>query len=388
MHSLLSIWPSFDLSWFSSNASIPAAESEKYALVIELCIIFILCCFAGALMAGVYLFYIRLRNQYNANRIANLEERYGLLLTGIIFDDETDEHFDEKRKKLITHFKKKYLRSRFNKMVLRKELLKLHKSLSGSSQKVLNDLYRELKLHKSALIDLNNTDWSVRADAVKELSQMQYLEAKTKILKLSTHENPVLRLEAQAAYLALEKENPFGFLEKAKAQITEWQQLNLEEIAKRLDSDKIPTFSRWFTHSNASVVEFCIKMTSTFNQFESGEALVTLLNSKHEKVIKESVKALGNLFITEAKDPLVELYEKSSPEIQNEIITSLGKLGGEEIVRFLKDILYTAPHEQAMQAGLAMRTIGYEGEGLLLEALQSGSAQASSIAAHMLDERI
>ncbi|MES2780024.1 MAG: HEAT repeat domain-containing protein [Bacteroidota bacterium] len=367
--------------------SLSSSKSDQYDTIITFCIAFIVCCLSGAFITGVYLFYIRFRNQYYAKRIARLEERYGLLLTGIIFDEE-DEQFEEKRKKLIKHFKKTYLRSHFNKRVLRKELLKLYKSFSGSSQKVLRDLYLELRLHKEALADLNSTDWSVRADAVKELGQIQYTDAKLKMLKLSSHENPELRLEAQAAFLALEKENPFGFLETAKAKITEWQQLNLEEIAKRIESDKIPLFASWFGLRNQSVVEFCVKMTATFNQFESGEALIQLLHAKDIRVAKEAVKALGNLFVVEAQLPLIELYPGSSQEVQNEIIMSLGKLGGTEVLQFLTDILYTAPHEQAMKAGMAIRSTGYDGDLILQQALQSEDTHVVAIAEHMLDERI
>lgn len=371
-----------------ASAETPVVRDEaKYAAVIEICTLFIVCCLLAAFIVAVYIFYIRFRNQFLDKRISNLEERYGLLLTGIIFDED-DEQFEEKRKKLIKHFKKKYLHSKFNRRILRKELLKLHKSLSGSTQKVLHNLYRELDLHKAALAEINNTDWSIRAQAVKELSQMQYTEAKAKMLKLSSHENPELRLEAQAAFLALEKENPFAFLETAKVEINEWQQLNLEEIAKRMASDKIPLFSNWFGLSNRSVVEFCVKMTATFNQFESANALIQLLKTKDVRVVKESVKALGNLFVTEAQDPLIELYSLSSPEVQNEIIASLGKLGGEKVLLFLTDLLYNAPHEQSLMAGAAIRSSGEEGDLILQLALKGEQEHAAAVAAHMLDERI
>ncbi|MES2558518.1 MAG: HEAT repeat domain-containing protein [Bacteroidota bacterium] len=383
---ILFIWPRFNFNWFTTSETAPVRDAT-YEAVIQFCIVFIVCCLTGAMLFGLYLFYVRLRNEALGKRISKLEERYGLLLTGIIFE-EGDDQFEEKKKKLIRHFKKTYLKSNFNKRILRKELLKLHKSFSGSSQKVLHDLYRELGLHKAALSDLNKTDWSIRADAAKELSQMQYTEVKFKMLKLSAHENPVLRLEAQAAYLALEKDNPFRFLETAKTEITEWQQLNLEEIAKRMESDKIPLFANWFGLRNQSVVEFCVKMTATFNQFESGEELIKLLTSKDARVVKESVKALGNLFVMEAQEPLMQLYPDSAPEIQNEIIMSLGKLGGEGVLIFLTEILYNGLHEQSLRAALAIRSTGYEGDSILQEALQGEQKHAAAVAAHMLDERI
>jgi HEAT repeat protein len=264
----------------------------------------------------------------------------------------------------------------------------LHKSLSGPSREILETLYHELNLHKEALTQLRDTDWSEKADAVRELSQMCYMDAKNKILKLTTHENKVLRLEAQAAMLSLNTEDPFGFLEKAKMELTEWQQLNLEEHAKRIDLKKIPNFSKWFSLSNQSVVQFCIKMTVAYNQFESADAVVELLRSHDLRVVKESVKAAGYMLIDEAKRELFKIFDIVTPEIQDQIIISLGKIGGEDAIGFLKNLMYTSEPDLQIKAGMSLRSIGYEADDILQKALQSEDPSISVIALHILDERI
>lgn len=365
---------------------IQSADHSSYTIV-HFCLIVIIVSLISACITTFALFSRRIEYQHIARRTRRLEEKYDLLLTGIIFDD-IDDDFEEKRQKLVRHFRKKYLTNTFNKRILRKQFLKLHKNLAGSAGEILENLYRELKLHKDAMVQLRNTDWSEKADAVKELSQMDIVEAKDRIVRLTSHENPVLRLEAQVAMLILEKENPFGFLEKKRAPITEWQQLNLEEIIKKIDLQKIPVFAKWFSSKNPTIIQFCVKMTAAYNQFESAPQLIGLLSSKHERIVKECVVALGNMLIAEAQQPLFDLYPKTSPDIKNAIIASLGKIGGDAAIIFLSDLLYKGSHATALKAASALKMAGYDGELILQQALHSESETAVAVSMHTLDERI
>lgn len=355
--------------------------------IVHTCFLIIVGCFSTTIILTVLLFCHRFWSQYQNNKRIKLEERYSLLLTGIIFDEQ-DEEFEGKRQKLITYFRKNYIKSRFSKEILRKQLLLLYRSFSGPSQEILKGLYFELDLHKGALAQLKDTDWSEKASAVRELGQMDYEKARGKILKLTLHENKVLRMEAQVAMLSLNDDEPFGFLVHATNEITEWQQLTLEEKAKRLDLKKIPNFSKWFGLKNQSVVQFCVKMTVAYNQFESADAIVALLHSNNEKVVKEAVKAVGTMLISEAQSILLEIYPSVSPEIKDEIIIALGKIGGEDGITFLEELLFTAEHEFALKAGKSLYTIGFEADAILQKALQSDQQQVAAIALHVMDERI
>jgi HEAT repeat protein len=355
--------------------------------IIHICFLIIVSCFASAIIVTILLFTHRVWMQNKLKRKKKLEDQYSLMLTEILFEEQ-DENFEQKKKNLVNEFRRKYMRTTFNKRVLRKQLLFLHKNFSGPSQDFLRELYYELNLHKSAVTQLQNTDWSEKADAVRELSQMDYETVKDKVSRLTLHENRVLRLEAQAAMLSLNEEEPFGFLAYAVGNITEWQQLNLEEQAKRLDLKKIPNFAQWFTLKNQSVVEFCVKMTVAYNQFESADALLKLLQSKNNKVLNETVKAVGTMLIDSAQQTLIDLYPNVAPEIKDNIIVSLGKIGGEESVIFLTELLYTDKHEFALKAGKALYSIGFDGDSILQEALTSEQEQVAAIALHVLDDRI
>lgn len=355
--------------------------------IVHTCFLIIVICFSLTIIVTILLFMHRFWSQFHNGRRIKLEERYSLLLTGIIFDDQ-DEEFEAKRQKLITYFRKNYIRSRFSKKILRKELLFLHRSFSGPSQEILKGLYFELDLHKAALEQLKDTDWSEKANAVRELGQMDYEKARGKVLKLTLHENKVLRMEAQVAMLSLNDDEPFGFLAHATNEITEWQQLTLEEKAKSLDLKKIPNFSKWFGLKNQSVVQFCVKMTVAYNQFEAADELLTLLHSKDERVVKEAVKAVGTMLISEAQTTLLDIYATVAPEIKDEIIVALGKIGGEEGVAFLEELLYTAQYEFALKAGKSLYTIGFEADAILQKALQSEQPLVAAIVSHVMDERI
>jgi HEAT repeat protein len=361
------------------------ADRASYTIV-HICIIIIVACLLSALIVTLTLFIARALRQRLEAKTAALEDQYEQFLAGILFedDDEGESTIAEKAKK----FRKKHLTNTFKKRVFRKQLLRLHKNMAGSAREMLNKLYRDMNLHKEGLIQLRSTDWSEKADAVRELSQMQISEAKDRVIRLTSHENEVLRLEAQVAMLVLDKENPFGFLRKKRALISEWQQLNLEEAIKKIDIRKIPVFSQWFTLKNPTAVQFCIKMTSAYNQFDAAPELIRLLHSPHKRIVKEAVITLGNMMIHEALQPLIDLYSDSDYGIRNEIIISLGKIADDSALVFLADLMYEGPHEISMKAATALKMAGADGEKILLKAAESDVPLAVSVSMHLLDERI
>jgi hypothetical protein len=89
------------------DSMIRSADHTSH-FIIHFCIIVIVVCLISAVVTIVALFRERVKHQRIARRTERLEEKYDLLLTGIIFDD-IDEEFEEKRQKLIKHFRKKYL---------------------------------------------------------------------------------------------------------------------------------------------------------------------------------------------------------------------------------------------------------------------------------------
>jgi HEAT repeat protein len=358
-------------------------QSDRY---VQACFWVIIISIIYTIIITVLLFSSRLYAQYLLRRTKSLEHKYELLLTGIIFDEEISA---EQKQKLHQHFKRYYLGNTFAKRVLRKQILTLYSNLTGSSQLILKELYMLMQLHKQAIKEMRSKDWSLQAEAVKELSSMNIKEALPPILKLTDNKNEVVQMEAQAAYVALNPENPFDFLDNRKVELNSWQQLNLEEKARKAIGLTAPLFTKWFYHPNASVAVFSIKMAVNYGQFDAVPTLLKLLSSPNQQILKQAIKALGILLATEAESTLLEMYPKVSNELQDEIINTLGKVETENSMVFLSKILYENNPTQAFKAGKALRYAGQQGDEILQQALQAHNSSIEfKVAKHMLDNRI
>lgn len=320
-----------------------------------------------------------------------IKEKFELLLTGIIFIDEGEMETREWRnskQRVITHFKNKYLRSRKNRKYLREHIVLMHKNFSGSAADVLRNLYLELKLEKEAIRELSAPDWGMQALAIRELAQLKIVVANKKIKRFTVHENEILRLEAQVAILTMEGQNPFSFLDNVKSKLTDWHQVNLARIIDQLDRSTLPMFSQWFSSKNETVVDFCIKMTQQYDQFQSIPDLIALLEHPSQLIVGEAARVIGVFQANEAQPMLLKAFRTASHDVKIKIITALGKAGTEELVPFLTQQLLQNDTEIAFAAGKALKLLGFEGEQVLVNNTESLLYGVPEICKHLLDERI
>lgn len=333
----------------------------------------------------------RINHRLEDNHAKKLKEKYELLLTGIIFNDEDEletEEFLSSKKRVVDHFKQHYLHSKVNRNILREHILLLHKNFAGSSAEILRNLYLELKLDREAAKALNSPDWGLQANAVKELAQLNIPKAMKRIRRCAQNENEVLRLEAQVAMLRLDEVDPFAFLDNPKLYLTEWHQLNLSHVIGLLDKATLPSFSRWFNSKSDTVVQFCVKMTLLFDQFENTDDLILLLKHKNPVVLLEVVKALGEFGATDADVSMLNIYRNTTTEVKIAILNAFGKCGTPDIIPFLQQQLVQNDMDIAFEAGKALKLFGQQGVEVLKQNLTSPLYDVPEICAHLLDDRI
>ncbi|MBW7844435.1 MAG: HEAT repeat domain-containing protein [Bacteroidia bacterium] len=360
-------------------------------LLIRVCavlLILFIILFIGFFLTLMIARTIHRRNDSYEKRI---KEKFELLLTGIIFIDEGEMETREWRnskQRVMTHFRSKYLNSKKNKKFLREHIILMHKNFNGFAAEVLRNLYLEFRLQKGAIRELNAPDWGIQAMAVKELAQLNIDAALKQIKRLTTHENEILRLEAQIAVLSLDKVEPFAFLNKIKFQLTNWHQVNLANAIRQLETDKLPQFSQWFSSNNDSVVLFSIKMAQLFDQFESIPLLVKLLEHKSQKIVGESARVLGVFMANDAQENLLKAFRNAEHEVKLKILIALGKCGTDEIIPFLSQQLLQNDAEIAFTAGKALKLIGFSGRDVLEQNKNSILFDVPNICNHLLDDRI
>ncbi|MES2690556.1 MAG: HEAT repeat domain-containing protein [Bacteroidota bacterium] len=378
-------------SYVDEAAEMIESSLNSTEILIRVCTVLLILFTVFFIGFFITLMIARSTHRYDEQYEKNIKEKFELLLTGVIFNDDAEMQTDEwkaSRKRVVKHFKKRYLHKRINKKYLREHIILLHKNFIGSAADVLRNLYIELKLDRQAIKELNSPDWGIQANAVKELAQLNITKATEKIKNRTQHENQILRLEAQVASIRLDKKDPFSFLDKNRNYLTEWHQVNLAHIIDQINRDLLPDFSRWFVSPNPTVVEFCIKMTLQYDQFASIPALSQLLYHKNQHVVGEAAKALGEFGVTEAQSDMLYVYRDAITPVKLQLLKAIGKCGNNEILPFLIQQLLQNDINIAMEAANSLKKLGEEGIAILEKQTLSNLYGVGDICKHVLDERI
>ncbi len=345
------------------------------------------------ILINAYLFFNRMNNSYWTNRKNKLEKKFDLLLTGVIYIDDSElgnETWKEEKEKVIKHFKNNYLKNSFNKAVLEDMIISLHRNFSGTTASVLRNLYIELAFDQSSIKKLKNTeDWSALSKIIRDLAQMEIVSAVPIIKEKLNHINPILRLEAGIALLKLDLENPFALLDQGR-ELTEWQQLNLLEAIRSSTRIKIPMFNKWFNSKEDSIVVFCLLLIDHFKQLDVIEDVIGLLNHSSDKVKIAAVKCLGQLEVYDSDINLVIMFDDSSFELQLEILNACGRIASADGIEFLKWKVFDKNFEISFRAANGLKRAGIEGEKVLnyLLTRQNTDPQLLCIINHALDQRL
>lgn len=244
-------------------------------------------------------------------------------------------------------------------------ILKIDKSFSGSIDSHIRDLYVALNYHKKAIRNLTSENWGVRAKAIRELAQMDRVEATNQIKLSLNHINPVLRLEAGIALLKLDKDQPFALL-GVNRELTLWQQVNLFEIVRNGIAGNVPLFKTYLNAKQSSIVVFSIKLIEYFQQLDALDELVKLIKNANESIRLQVVETLGVLESEESVEAIINHFEfEENNSIRLACIRSLGKLNTPETLAVLLRILSSSNSEEVLHAAIAIRDTGQMGRKVL-----------------------
>lgn len=197
------------------------------------------------------------------------------------------------------------------------ELLSLHNNLYGEAANRLRDLYFNLELYKDSLGKVNSGRWNTKAKGFRELAQMDVKDANRHISKYINSRNKILRMESQVALVKLNEEDPLGFLDELKFELTEWEQINILNTLS-YHQITIDSFDRWMDSKNDSVVIFVTKLAGIYKQLQSWPRVLELLDHKNPAVRRTAIKTLDMFEVSENAGLLKEVYFRDQPEEEKE----------------------------------------------------------------------
>ncbi|TKC12751.1 HEAT repeat domain-containing protein [Pedobacter polaris] len=309
---------------------------NQYPLFIEIAIVIILLSVVLFIIGNVSLLFKRIFDAYHDVRIKKAKELVTAELTAdLMMDDSlTDHDFD----KYAIRIRELMLKNRLFKQVLIDQVIFYHRNFTDSTSRILQKLFNQLNLADSALKKLKRGAWELRAKGLKEIQEMMTGESNyVQLLNpLLNDKNNDLRIEAQAAYIRLHKENPFKFLAHTTEELLEWHQILLCEIITNTPNLEVPEFRIYLRSKNESVCSFCIKLIEYYQQLDAIPDLINLLDHPSQKIRAAAVSLLGKLDAEQAERLMIAKFPMEDLKIQLKILESVGEIGSGENLTFLQ----------------------------------------------------
>ncbi|WP_157593018.1 HEAT repeat domain-containing protein [Rufibacter tibetensis] len=278
-----------------------------------------------------------LKNEANLKH-QQLQSQFKDWLVGIILE-ETDEHhqsFD------VPENIRQLLKKRFAKRVLLQELKGLKYSLSGQPGQNLEKVYRQLDLQLLSSKNLRSKKWHLKARGIQEVAAMNHTELIEDITLLTNNKNPGIRMEAQIALVLLQQYKGLHFFENLVYPLTEWHQIKLLQLLANQPIPSEEVITKWLLSSNASVVQFTLKLIGEQHASHFQNEVISCLSHKSEIVRKQAIICLGEIPSAPAASALKFLYaHETDKELQMTILAELIKTGTATDVPFLLELQQT-----------------------------------------------
>jgi HEAT repeat protein len=277
------------------------------------------------------------KNNRQQHEVA-LRNHFQRSLNAIIIMETTSAVPDSSYRFKIESLKNVMKQSSFARQVMANQLVALKKTISGSSSKILERIYIELDLHSYSIRKLKRGSWKMKAQGIRELTELNYTDAIHSIRNFLTANNKTLREETFLALVRLDQDKPLSFLDHYTGELTPWMRINIHYHLSKSDSRRIPDFSQWFTSSNLDVVLFSLSMARQLRQTSAVTKLPELLSHSDVRVVALTLETITEL---EAYDLADVVAEKTATFWNNEKISA-------RLVRCLGRISYTHEHKQAI----------------------------------------
>ena len=195
-------------------------------------------------------------------------------------------------------------------------------------------------------------------------------------------------MEAQVALIALNHEDPFGFLDHLIHPFTLWEQLSAYELMV-LNNLSVPDFSRWTNSPNKTIVIFALRMIHVFNQQHAGARVIECLKHPDQEIRYKAIYVCGEMQLRASLPYLKQMYKDEDYTNCLEIIRAMAKMPDETMLPFLKLALDKEDDVQLqIESAKAINKMGEEGISALVKLMKSEYKNYQIIIRHVLDKRI
>jgi len=276
----------------------------------------------------------------------------------------------------------------YRRQVLIDQMIDVSVNLKGDEGKKLISLYKQLGLDKDSIKRAYSHRWHKKIKGFRELAFMNIKDANDVIYKALNSKNEILRMEAQIALVRLSDSDPFEFLSHLTNPFSLWEQITLHDLIIQ-HNIPVPSFEKWLSSANNSVVMFALRMIREYKQIESEDKVRETLLHPDPSVRQLAVQVAGDLNMRSTLEIMKHMYKNQANNICIEIIRSMGKMPDISMMGFLKLVLDKEDDVKLqIEATKAIENNGEEGVKALVKLMKSEYKNYNIIIRHVLDRRI
>ncbi|MCU0455309.1 MAG: HEAT repeat domain-containing protein [Bacteroidales bacterium] len=339
-------------------------------------IISIMASIASMLILLVFILMNRRRMEREARLHQYLLEKYQGLIVDYLFGTAAPEDF------------RPIASDNYRRQVLIDQMIDVSINLKGEEARKLLSLYKHLGLDRDSLARARSRRWHKKIKGFRELAFMNIRDGNDAIYHALNSSNEILRMEAQIALVRLSDDDPFDFLSHLTRPFSLWEQITLHEMLIQHEM-KVPSFGKWLSSPNPTVVMFALRMIREFRQAEMEEGVIGVLSHPDAGVRQLAVQVAGDMGFRSALDAMKKMYKSQDYNICLEIVRSMGKMPDTSMLGFLKLVLDKEDDVQLqIEATKAIENTGEEGVKTLVKLMKSEYKNYNIIVRHVLDRRI
>lgn len=342
-------------------------------LSIQGAIIVSLIAMTGTLMIYTGVLLLRGIKYYHEKRERPLGRKIDALLLEHVITPPLQYHTSAEEIRLrLDEFRQLPLHTAWGRRLFVQKLLYGRRNFTGDTALLLRKLYLELQLHTFAEQRIRSGNAGQVVEGLKELFNMDAAVNEAEIWPLLNSRNRYVQEMARCYFAKCAVTDQLAFLGGIKKPLKQWEQFELFRIISQRTDTPTPSFAPWIDEAfHPTVIAFCIKLATHFQQFDAIPAIINLLQTPHLQLRALAINSLGKLVAIEAEPLLVAMYELQPLACKLEVLKALGRIGSGEQLAFLKQVFLEADSFD-LQKNACRSMVSHKAlAGHLLEELQS-----------------
>mgnify|MGYP003604849814 CR=1 FL=1 len=241
----------------------------------------------------------------------------------------------ELRKKLLLFKNEIPFRRTWCKKIIIDDMIRFKQNIEGTSSKQITILYKALKLDKYSKKLFKDVRTFHKCEGFYHFQALNYKKGIPFIKPYLKHKDVVIQSTANMTYISL-TENYADSFNELKSGVSDLTIIKLMDII-HIKKIKIPAnIDEWLETNHNSVTKLALKIMVFYNYTNKAKEIIELVKHPDNELKREAIISVRKLFLSEAKNNLLEIFDTASSEIQFEILETLKVIGDKSLILFLE----------------------------------------------------